>query len=56
LNKSIACLRVYWRPEEYYVIKEVLGDAEARRVAIEEIDRFVPEETEVEEEAVEAGG
>lgn len=44
LEKSIACLRVFWRPDESRIVKETLGDQGIREVVLEELNRFKPEE------------
>ena len=42
LEKSIACLRVYWSPGEHVLVKETLGDNEIRSVVSNEIKSFKP--------------
>jgi len=44
LEKSLACLRVYWRPDEHLIVREALGDEDVRTVVLEEINRFKPGE------------
>ncbi len=43
LEKSIACLRVYWTPSEQAIVKEALGNDEAiRALVLDVIARFRP--------------
>lgn len=44
LEKSIACLRIFWRPDEHRVLKETLGDDGIREVVLEEVSRYVVED------------
>ena len=44
LEKSISCLRIYWHPDEYILLKESLGDSDIRGVVMEELNRFTPRE------------
>lgn len=44
LEKSISCLRIYWCPDEYILVKETLGEEAIRAVVFEEINRFKPQE------------
>lgn len=41
LEKSLACLRVYWCPEEQLVVKETIGAEGIKEVVLAEISRFV---------------
>ena len=50
LEKSIACLRVYWAPDEHTVIKDGLRLTDIRRVVLEEVDRFSPTDSSDDEE------
>lgn len=42
LEKSIACLRVFWHPAESRVIDELLGQKRIREIVEGEISRYVP--------------
>ena len=40
LEKSIACFRVFWRPEEATILKEVLGDQRIRAIVGGELSKY----------------
>jgi HD superfamily phosphohydrolase len=44
LEKSIACLRIFWRPDEDTLLRETLGHDGIREVVLEELTRFTVEE------------
>ena len=44
LDKSIACLRIFWRPDEDTLLRETLGHEGIREVVLEELNRFTTEE------------
>ena len=42
LEKSIACLRIYWHPEEFQILRNTLRDEEIKNVILSEIEQFRP--------------
>jgi hypothetical protein len=44
LEKSIACLRIFWRPDEDTILRETLGHEGIHEVVLEELNGFTPED------------